>query len=248
MKLPEIDIEKKLLEISKKGFIKTLREGNTGIGFTLETLLGIKENNEGDPDFTYQVEPVELKAQREKASSRITLITKSPHWDPLSDKKIIEKYGYKDKKGRKGLKITLKATDFNQWGLKLEIDEDANRLNIIHKSDGTVCYFFLDELMKKLSEKLFKNLLLVIAETKGNDKNECFHYKNAVLLTNLTEDSFMKLLKEGLIVWEFRMHIKESGSVRDHGSGFRINRKYIDKLYEKKQVILGEREINSFSK
>lgn len=64
--LPEIDIKNKLSEISKKGFIKSLRKDNTGIGFTLETLLGIKENNLGEPDFIYKGLKVELKAQRKR--------------------------------------------------------------------------------------------------------------------------------------------------------------------------------------
>ena len=95
-KLPEIDIKEKLKEIKEKGFIKSLRKDNTGIGYTLETLLGIKENNIGEPDFTYNGLKVELKAQRKKAGSRVTLSTKSPVWDPLRDREIINKLGYTD--------------------------------------------------------------------------------------------------------------------------------------------------------
>ena len=36
---------KRFNEIKEKGFIKSLRRGPTGIGNTLETYLGIKENN-----------------------------------------------------------------------------------------------------------------------------------------------------------------------------------------------------------
>ena len=42
------------------GFVKTLRKGPTGIGYTLETLLEIDENNISSPDFG----EIELKAQR----------------------------------------------------------------------------------------------------------------------------------------------------------------------------------------
>lgn len=38
-------IKKALGELSKKGWIKSDRSHNTGIGKTLEDLLGIKENN-----------------------------------------------------------------------------------------------------------------------------------------------------------------------------------------------------------
>ncbi len=244
--LQEIDIKQKLLELSKKGFVKSLRKDNTGIGFTLETLLKIKENNLGEPDFTYKGLPIELKAQRIDASSRVTLFTKVPHWSPLSAREIIEKYGYPDAKGRQGLKITLKVDDFNNKGFKLELEEKSNRLNIVHKEGGIVAFFKIEELMETLKKKLFENLLLVLAERKKIGEDEYFHYKRAILLTNLSEKAFEKLLKQGLVVWEFRMDIRERHKgkgdffVRDHGPGFRLGRNHLDKLYEKKEVILDE--------
>jgi len=243
--IPEIDIKKRPKEISEMGFIKSMREGNTGVGFTLETIMGIKENNAGEPDFTYKGMPFELKGQREDASSNVTLITKTPHWYPLSEREIIEKFGYQDIKGRQALKITLKATgDFNPKGFRLEFDEDNDRLNIVHKKGGIVCYFLISELMSKLKTKLFENLLLIIAERKKRGTNEYFHYKKAILLTKLTEDKFKEMLRKGLIVWEFRADIRERTRgkgdffVRDHGPGFRLNRRHFDKLYEKGEIIL----------
>ena len=244
--LQEIDIKQKLLELSKKGFVKSLRKDNTGIGFTLETLLNIKENNLREPDFMYKGIPVELKAQRINASSRVTLFTKVPHWSPLSAREIIEKYGYPDAKGRQGLKITLKADGFNNKGFKLEVDEKNNCLNIVHKKEGIVAFFKIEELMETLKKKLSENLLLVLADRKKIGEDEYFHYRKAILLTNLSEGAFEKLFKEGLIVWEFRMDIRERHKgkddlfVRDHGPGFRLSRKHLDKLYERREVILDE--------
>ncbi|MBU2052885.1 MAG: hypothetical protein KJ721_01430, partial [Nanoarchaeota archaeon] len=208
--LPEIEIVKELKKIFQKGFIKSMRSDNTGIGYTLETLLKIKENNIGEPDFKYNKIPVELKSQREKASSRVTLMTKTPHWNPLKPKEIMEKFGYKDIQGRQGLKITLTANNFNAKGFKLEVDKKANRLNIIHKDYGVVAYFDVTELMDCLKKKIYQNLCLVLAEVKKINKEEYFKYKKAILLKDLSEESFENLFNDGLIVWEFRMHIKES--------------------------------------
>src|SRR3989344_3344917 len=220
--LPELNIKEKLKKIKDKGFIKSLRKDNTGIGYTLETLLGIKENNIGEPDFIYNKLKVELKTQRKKAGSRVTLSTKSPVWEPLRDREIINKLGYVDKEGRKALKITLK------------VDE----LNIMHKDFGVTCYFKFSELIKTIKIKLYKNLLLVLAEREYKDKEEYFHYVEAVLFSDFNEEKFKKLLNEGKIVWEFRMHLKESGFARDHGSGLRISRKYLGSLFEKQEKIL----------
>ena len=101
MEIPEIDIKKKLKEISQRGFIKALRKSDTGIGFTLETEMGIKENNLKNEDFTYKGENVELKTQRKNMTSNITLFTKEPVKGELNDRKLIDKYGYKNGHGRR---------------------------------------------------------------------------------------------------------------------------------------------------
>jgi len=235
--LPEIDIVAELKKLFIKGYVRSLRGSDTGIGYTLETLLKIKENNSGEPDFKYRGIPVELKSQREDASSRITLMTKTPNWNPLSPKAIIKKFGYRDCEGRLALKITLTATDFNPKGFKLEVDKKSDRLNIVHKDYGIVAYFEVKELMRKLSDKIYENLILVLADRKKRGKSEYFKYRKAILLQELSEDAFEQLFTDGSIVWEFRMHLKENGGVRDHGPGFRISRDKLSKLYSKVKVI-----------
>src|SRR3989338_10467774 len=173
-KLKRIDIVKELKELFKKGYVKSLRSSDTGIGYTLETLLKIKENNSGEPDFDYNGLPVELKAQREKASSRVTLMTKTPNWNPLKPKEIMERFGYRDLHGRQALKITLIANSFNAKSFKLEVDKSNNRLNIVHRDYGAVAYFDIKELMQKLSDKIYKNLILVLADTKRKGNKEYF--------------------------------------------------------------------------
>ena len=44
-------LQEKLKAVKEKGYVVSLRKGNTGIGYTLETLLGIAENNIKLPDF-----------------------------------------------------------------------------------------------------------------------------------------------------------------------------------------------------
>mgnify|MGYP000636587006 CR=1 FL=1 len=52
----------KIKEVNKKGWIKTLRKGDTGVGYTLETELGIRANSNQKPDF----HGIEIKAFRNK--------------------------------------------------------------------------------------------------------------------------------------------------------------------------------------
>ncbi|MDR3256992.1 MAG: MvaI/BcnI family restriction endonuclease [Endomicrobium sp.] len=44
------EFQNKFKEIKDIGFVRSKRSGATGIGYTLETLLGISENNNAKPD------------------------------------------------------------------------------------------------------------------------------------------------------------------------------------------------------
>ena len=66
--------------IARRGFIDSLRAGDTGIGYTLETLLGIEENSRPAPDYL----GIELKASRLRSDgrrNRSNLFSKKPDWD-----------------------------------------------------------------------------------------------------------------------------------------------------------------------
>jgi len=65
------NIKSILEDIKSRGYIKSLRKGPTGVGYTVEKTIGIKENNIIIPDFG----AIELKATREESSNLITLLT-----------------------------------------------------------------------------------------------------------------------------------------------------------------------------
>lgn len=67
------DFVKGYKEIKEMGWIRTHRSGPTGIGKTLEDLLGIPENNHDEPDFG----DYELKSCRINSQSMLTIFTKT---------------------------------------------------------------------------------------------------------------------------------------------------------------------------
>jgi len=64
-------LRERLSEIKQRGYVVSLRRGNTGIGYTLETLLELDENNLRTPDLG----DIELKSQRNGVSNRVTMFT-----------------------------------------------------------------------------------------------------------------------------------------------------------------------------
>ena len=68
------DFIREYTKIKEMGWIKTHRSGPTGIGKTLEDLLGIPENNLDEPDFG----EYELKSCRINSQSMLTMFTRAP--------------------------------------------------------------------------------------------------------------------------------------------------------------------------
>ncbi len=96
------EVQTKLQEIKNKGFLSSLRQGTTGIGYTFEILFGIKENNIPIPDIGGRVE---IKTIRRDSQSLITLFTFNKGVWHIKQKDLIRKYGYINDKGRHALKI-----------------------------------------------------------------------------------------------------------------------------------------------
>ena len=98
----------KILE--RGGFVKTHRSDNTGVGKTLEDLLGIKENNIPGPNGHM----IEIKGGRKQSSSMFTLFTKFPLPRGINSK-LRTFYGYPSE-GLKDMHITI-STDFQypEW-------------------------------------------------------------------------------------------------------------------------------------
>src|SRR3989304_2620466 len=117
-------IKKDLKELSEKGWIKSNRKHNTGIGKTLEDYLGITENNIALPDFGV----MELKSQRIGTVSMITLFTKSP--EGITNAEIRKRFGYPDREfpNIKILHQTISKGKRNAMGFQVMIDKQQGKL------------------------------------------------------------------------------------------------------------------------
>ena len=113
-----VEFIKKFRAIKEKGFIPTTRRGPTGIGHTLETYLGIVENNNARPD----IDGAELKSHRTKGNNMITLFTFNNKVWKMPALEAVKKYGSLDKDGRQGLYYTMSLKP-NSAGLFLDVQK-----------------------------------------------------------------------------------------------------------------------------
>jgi len=210
----------RLKEISKKGFITTLKKGDTGVGYTLESLLGIRANNSMTPDY----KGIELKSLR-KRSTKGTLFSKVPNWslsNIKSARDLVLKRGKENLEHGNLITLnhTINAIRINSYNLKLDLDDDYVHQvyidnNIKYKD---VCWS-LSSLNSQLKEK-HKETFWVNVETKGSGANEEFYFNKVLHTGNHDTDMLPLLIDTGsitvdYILWEkrtdWRSYINKSG-------------------------------------
>ena len=230
--------------IRNLGWIKTMRLGNTGVGYTFESLLNIKENNLPVPDYN----GIEIKTMRIFSKNTIHLFNASPDGDYLFPiRRILDKLGYpcKENKELKIFMSAVKGDAFSYIGfskkVKLEVDRNYKKINLIaydyHNNNLDINVSWSFDLLKK---KLYiKNRYMAIIKAKRIIENgiEYFHYVHIDFYKIKDFNKFLKLIEDGIITITFKINVYKSGEkfgqLDNHGTDFSINEKNIEMLYSK---------------
>ena len=217
------DFIREFERIKNMGWIRTHRSGPTGIGKTLEDLLGIPENNFDLPDFG----EYELKSCRLNSNSMLTMFTLSPQ--PVrSNTYLRKKYGYSSNaydNDEQVLHSTLTASRFvpiYDTGNSLKIVCDDEKISIASQ-DGIEDVYWTRDRLKRAFEKKYKNKFVYVkAESRGLGANEEFLFVEAYEVSGFDYDAMIELLEEGKIFVDLRIGQYPDGRTHDHGTGFRI--------------------------
>ena len=225
------ELKDKLSVINQMGYVVSLRNGNTGIGYTLETLLGLEENNLKTPDFG----DIELKSQRNGVNNRVTMFTFNRGVWKVKPREVIEKYGCIDTNGRPSLYCTANSKPNNQ-GLLVKVEQETVRL---YHLDGTLIAEWPGERLIDRFRSKMPALLIVNADTRINsDRKEEFWFNEVYLLTQPDEENFLDLIKKDLIIVDVRMHLRENRVVRNHGTGFRIDERFWNLCFGNREKLI----------
>lgn len=226
-------------KIKQRGWIKTHRSGPTGIGKTLEDILGIPENNLGEPDFG----KYELKSARVDSGSMLTMFTKSP--EPRGANTTLRiKYGYSSSaydNDEKVLHSTLTAARFvpiHDTGQKLKIICDDTKISIKSETEVEKIYWEKESLRKVFNRKYRNEFVYVKALSKGTGRDEHFSFTRADLVSEFNYDAMIKLLEEGKIYIDLRIGQYPDGRTHDHGTGFRIRECDQELLFRNKERLI----------
>lgn len=220
----------KLKKISARGFIKSDVNADTGIGRTLETLLGIQMNSTKAPDY----KGIELKSGRSKRNNRSQLFAKTPDWKLSKFKsrvEVLDNFGYWSK-GIFRLYNTIRATGRNQQGLILKVKPKEDWLveNSDKKDIGDFLVWEFEVLRKALLKK-HKETFWISAQSKVLNGNEHFHFKKAIHTKNPMADQLDVLITSGAITLDYPIKRLPNGKVEDKGCNFKLKANSLDLLF-----------------
>ena len=228
MRLPEV--RARLQELEAAGFVPSERRGPTGIGHTLESRLGLDENNLPIPDIGGRVE---VKATRNNSNSLITLFTLDRRVWQHPAREIVRRWGYVDGNGRPALYTTVSAETENSFGLQISVSDDANHLYITHMpSETMLAVWDMYHIVGKFVTK-FDRMLFVHADSRRIGGREEFHFNRAEILSEPSAVTFKDGFAEGIVTIDIRMHLRKNGTPRNHGTGFRILEHNLPSLFGK---------------
>lgn len=204
---------------------------DTGIGRTIETMLGIAQNSNKTPDY----KGIELKSHREKRSSKKNvLFTQTPNWDLSklkSGKEIVSLYGYDCGDGRLTYQNTVQCNVQNSQGLGLNLELVKEWLELKHYGEkiDDVAVWALRRLHERLSEKHHETFWITVDNEIRGDK-EFFRYKSIEHTKNPIIPQFDILLDAGIITVDLLLS-RPSG----HGDtySFKIKKKGMPLLFPK---------------
>lgn len=224
----------KMQEVAARGWIKTVTNGDTGIGATLEECLGIPINSSRTPDY----KGIEIKTKRVrglKPSTRSTLFAQVPDWSISklkSSAEILDAYGY-FRGDIKKLYCTVSSSAPNPQGLMLQVDESKDLLREVFRSNDRtedVVLWRFDTLRERLLTK-HNETFWVGAESKPIAGIEHFQYKKIIHTRLPYASNFHTLCHEGVVTLDHLIKRSEDGRVSEKGPLFKINERNFDLLF-----------------
>jgi hypothetical protein len=254
LNVDKAELVRRLQAIKRMGWVHTGRSRNDGsVGNTLEDLLGIRENNFSIANTV----DWELKTQRAKTSSLITLfhMEPKPRNPSVVAGYLLPRFGWahdeagrKYPAGEKSFRATVAGNAFTGRGLKVSVNSVARRIEILYdparvsaryaawreelKAIGEgaaqrLAYWDFDEVAKKCVGKI-RNAVFVVADSRKAGGQEEFRYRKITLLEDFAFNNLLRAIINGYIFVDF-----DARTGHNHGTKFRIAQNSWPVLYNR---------------
>ncbi|MDA7681779.1 MvaI/BcnI family restriction endonuclease [Verrucomicrobiales bacterium] len=227
----------KLKELAASGPVPRDGKGDTAIGRSIETALGIGINSNPKPDY----KGIELKSTRGRV--RENLFAKVADWNISrlrSSNDILVKYGYQRPEGLK-LYVTVSSQKPNAQGLQFRMNWEEEILEEFcikdTKEDRPFCVWKFESLHEKLLQKHNQTFWI-----KAKEVDRGFLLKSATYTKKPSISIFNNLIADGAITMDHLSKTTPTGACDEKGPIFKINPN------RKNELFLGEPKEFIFSK
>mgnify|MGYP001579175643 FL=1 len=197
-------------------------EGTGAPGLYLEHLLGLRTSNVDIPDAG------EWEIKFSSGSSLVTLFHKAPYHRGAAVRYMINRWGWTGSNGRPSFRHTICGQSD-----RFTVVDEANEIRVRRiDHDDFVPHWPHDVLVNALSRKL-RHLILV----HGRKRGRTVWYESAETFREVRSTGLSRALVNGRICIDFDAFIQASGTVRNHGTKFRIKPDDIGELYARRERV-----------
>lgn len=204
------------------------RKGDTGIGFTLEEMLGIQANSSKKPDY----KGIEIKSGR-GGKNRTTLFAQVADWNISPCKKsaeILNKYGY-DRGDDFKLYCTLSTQKQNSQKLQFFYNPKTDQLEEWYDGKDLVAIWPGALLRKRLKEK-HNETFWVEAKSEVINDIEYFQLISVTHTKTPILSQLMPLINSGVITMDHLIKRNgKTGRVSEKGPLFKMNKRDLDLIF-----------------
>lgn len=218
-------------------WIKSMRSGTTGIGYTFETLINKEEDSSYKPDF----KGIEIKTKRYFSKGNITLFSLNP--DGCRVQYIIDRYSY-IKDGKRKLFFSTNSdvlfiiNRFHKGFIKK--DNFKRRLYlVVCDYHGNPIDYAISWSYKILKERLYAKLsylALVYASIKNNSGIDYYNYNKLFCYRLKGFHEFINLVETGSIRITFKIDTLPDGTYYHRCISFDIHEKDIPLLFDEVKI------------
>jgi hypothetical protein len=210
--------------------------GDTAVGRTLESLLGIAQNSNKTPDY----KGIELKSFRGKreasprGGTRGNLFAQVPNWEKsklASSAAVLDNFGYM-REGIFRLYCTVSTKSTNAQTLSLRVDQNSESLFETSTRPGFKDFLQWD--FSTLHERLLtkhRETFWIRAHHEVEAGKEYFSYESVRHTINPSIAQFDQMLSEGIITMDHLIKRKKSGGATEKGPIFKVPKHYIPMLF-----------------
>ena len=222
------DISSKISAILAQGWshIPENLNGTGAAGMYLERLFGSENDNLDIPD----LRGWEIKYHG-GGTNLLTLFHKEPK--PIGHQRgLIEKFGRRRENGETTFRHTIRGgSKTTNLGFYISVEPEIVAIKNINDTSFAFPYWSHDEILTSFLSKL-RRLIFIMGQTQDRmvlfEKAYIFEEPRAMLIINAVRD--------GIIAIDFDMKIRADGTIRNHGTKFRIKADDLQLLYVKQEI------------